>query len=382
MSSNWKKLLPSIATTKRVKLDLEKVKEPKVVSGTVVKVTKPVKKAAKKPEPKAAVPKPSPVVETPSVPTSSRPTKDPKRKRDQDDFLDSILMSKKKRSLLKESTAYVAPVESAPIEVEKEEEESNNDFVEAGPEPTRTQLKENAEVSAESAELAAERKSALNILDAILAGGGDSVKDDTLEKEFQPKKADADPSLLSQETITKVGKYLAIDCEMVGVGLHGEQSELARVSIVNFHGHPLLDTFVIPREKVTDYRTHVSGITPTLLDPTKTKNVMTFDEAQRKVSDLIKDKIVIGHAIKNDFQALLLDHPRRLVRDTSEFKQFKAMAKGRKPALRKLAKQILNVDIQGGEHSSVEDARVTMMIYKKYRMEWERTIARRGGVDK
>ena len=47
---------------------------------------------------------------------------------------------------------------------------------------------------------------------------------------------------------------------MVGVGPEGSESTLARVSIVNYHGVVMLDQFVRPREKVTDYRTWVSGI--------------------------------------------------------------------------------------------------------------------------
>ena len=57
------------------------------------------------------------------------------------------------------------------------------------------------------------------------------------------------------------GRYLAIDCEMVGVGPEGVESSLARVSIVNFHGSVVLDTFVKQKEKVVDYRTWVSGVT-------------------------------------------------------------------------------------------------------------------------
>lgn len=52
----------------------------------------------------------------------------------------------------------------------------------------------------------------------------------------------------------------AMDCEMVGVGPEGIESTLARVSIVNYHGCTILDRFVRPREKVTDYRTWVSGV--------------------------------------------------------------------------------------------------------------------------
>ena len=47
---------------------------------------------------------------------------------------------------------------------------------------------------------------------------------------------------------------------MVGAGDRGCISLLARVSIVNSHGHVLYDTFVKPKERVTDYRTFVSGV--------------------------------------------------------------------------------------------------------------------------
>jgi len=49
---------------------------------------------------------------------------------------------------------------------------------------------------------------------------------------------------------------------MVGVGIDGEESSLARVSIVNYHGAVLLDEVVKQRERVVDYRTEWSGIRP------------------------------------------------------------------------------------------------------------------------
>ena len=60
--------------------------------------------------------------------------------------------------------------------------------------------------------------------------------------------------------IERPGKYLAIDCEMVGIGIDGQESSLGRVSIVNYHGVVQLDEFVQQREKVVDYRTQYSGI--------------------------------------------------------------------------------------------------------------------------
>lgn len=51
---------------------------------------------------------------------------------------------------------------------------------------------------------------------------------------------------------------------MVGIGPKGKQSSLARVSLVNYHGEVILDTFVRQAEEtpVEDYRTPVSGIRP------------------------------------------------------------------------------------------------------------------------
>jgi RNA exonuclease 4 len=49
---------------------------------------------------------------------------------------------------------------------------------------------------------------------------------------------------------------------MVGVGINGKESSLARVSIVNYHGAVMLDEFVEQRERVVDYRTEWSGVRP------------------------------------------------------------------------------------------------------------------------
>lgn len=61
---------------------------------------------------------------------------------------------------------------------------------------------------------------------------------------------------------SRLTKKIALDCEMVGVGFDGKRHMLARVSIVNSHGHVVYDSFVAPQEKVVDYRTPVSGIKP------------------------------------------------------------------------------------------------------------------------
>ncbi|RPB04237.1 hypothetical protein L873DRAFT_1799714 [Choiromyces venosus 120613-1] len=162
---------------------------------------------------------------------------------------------------------------------------------------------------------------------------------------------------------TGMGKYISLDCEMVGVGgPTDERSALARISIVNYHGHVLLDTFVRPKERVTDWRSWVSGVTPGHM-----VNAREFEDVQKEVSKILTDRVLIGHAVKHDLEVLLLSHPRRDIRDTSRHPAFRKLSAGRTPGLKKLAREMLGIEIQGGEHSSIEDARACMLLYRKFR---------------
>ena len=44
------------------------------------------------------------------------------------------------------------------------------------------------------------------------------------------------------------------------VGVEGPDDALARVSIVNYNGHVLLDKYVRPERRIVDFRTWVSGV--------------------------------------------------------------------------------------------------------------------------
>ena len=157
------------------------------------------------------------------------------------------------------------------------------------------------------------------------------------------------------------GKYVGLDCEMVGFGPTPDQdSQLARVSIVNYHGEQLYDTFVRPQVPVTDYRTAITGITAKTL-----KEARPFKEVQQDVATLLTGRVLVGHALKKDLEVLMLSHPRRDLRDTSRHQAYRALSAGKTPALKKLAKELLGLDIQEGHHSSVEDARTAMLLYRK-----------------
>lgn len=44
---------------------------------------------------------------------------------------------------------------------------------------------------------------------------------------------------------------------------------------------------------------------------------ISLQQCQQEVSSLIKDKIVIGHALKNDLSVLMIKHSKTNIRDTS-----------------------------------------------------------------
>lgn len=173
----------------------------------------------------------------------------------------------------------------------------------------------------------------------------------------------------------KITKCLALDCEMVGIGLEGKGSILARVSMVNEYGQCIYDKFVKPREKVTDYRTEFSGVRPRDLFRGNAEEFLTV---QKEVAALMKDRVLVGHALSNDMRVLYLGHPRRLMRDTQKYPHFREVMKTKRSSLKKLAKTVLGVTVQEGEHSSVEDARTAMRLYTLNRIAWEKSLKHKG----
>ncbi|KAK0119825.1 3'-5' exonuclease [Cadophora gregata] len=242
-----------------------------------------------------------------------------------------------------------------PSRVAKKRKMGSGGSVEAAvPSPEQLEAPEDAKAPSASLALWAEDND-ISPKDLAEAYGG-GLKDTTIKG----TKADIINGGLIEGV--DIGKYVGIDCEMVGVGEGGAQSVLARVSIVNFHGTQVYDSFVKPKEFVTDWRTYVSGVSP--------KNMTTardFEVVQKEIAEILEGRVLIGHAIKNDLAAMMLGHPRKDIRDTSRYSGFRKYNGGRTPSLRKLAKELLGVDIQGGEHSSIEDARATMLLFRRHK---------------
>jgi RNA exonuclease 4 len=197
-------------------------------------------------------------------------------------------------------------------------------------------------------------------------------------------------------------KYIAMDCEMVGIGPYGATSRLARVVLVNYDGCVLYDVHVQVTEVITDYRTHVSGILPSDLLPSN--GAVSFTQARSTVQSLIHNKILIGHGLKSDFAVLYIhDHPWYNIRDTAKYEPFMRQLKPHHQQqqqpdndhqcgvdnmmtpslvslvpkkLKTLAYDKLGIVIQrdGLAHSPIEDAIAAMELYKRHSSKWERVV--------
>ncbi|KAF4699046.1 hypothetical protein FOZ63_009682, partial [Perkinsus olseni] len=167
---------------------------------------------------------------------------------------------------------------------------------------------------------------------------------------------------------------VAIDCEMVGTGPEGKESILARASIVNYFGKVLLDALVRPTKKVTDYRTQVTGLD----EATLSRLGQPAEEVKAKAAGiLLNQKVVVGHAIHHDLEILDLKDKidSILIRDTSIYPGLRPEGLTTKvPSLKKLTELYLDRKIQTGAHSSVEDARCTLMLYKLKKDGWEEEV--------
>ncbi|XP_032089616.1 apoptosis-enhancing nuclease-like isoform X2 [Thamnophis elegans] len=213
---------------------------------------------------------------------------------------------------------------------------------------------------------------------------GEAVSISSEELASQPSSSQGLENLLISPSISgkrtspllpqKSVKRVAIDCEMVGTGPSGKISELARCTVVSYDGDVIYDKYILPERPIVDYRTRWSGITWKHM-----RKAIYFRIAQGEIIQILKDKIVVGHALHNDFQALKYFPPRAWRRDTSQCPLLKKkIASTLKPSmsLKNLAHQLLHKTPQVGRrgHSSVEDAQASMELYRLVEFQWEELL--------
>lgn len=189
--------------------------------------------------------------------------------------------------------------------------------------------------------------------------------------------------LLSKEEAPQPGTLVAIDAEFVilsdelcDIDCNGnrkiikpKQTALARLSAIRcedneFFGVPFIDDYIFNNEHIEDYVTKYSGIYPGDLDLKKsTRPLVSREVTYRKVWLLLQlGCVFVGHGLNNDFKNININVPQNQIRDTAIY-----FLRGKRYlSLRYLAFALLDRNIQGGNHDSIEDAYTALILYKKY----------------
>tara|TARA_R110002060_G_scaffold28313_5_gene38297 strand:+ start:122 stop:751 length:630 start_codon:yes stop_codon:yes gene_type:complete len=175
---------------------------------------------------------------------------------------------------------------------------------------------------------------------------------------------------------------IAIDCEMMQSNIG---QILGRVSIINYGGETIFDTFVYYPEPIviTNTDEKYSGIAWNDIDPQN--GAQPFPEVQACLVELLRHRIVIGHDIQKDLKVISMDLPSQIlrlqgvalrltpisfdmaIRDTqkcSRYRQYANRGANQGPSLKNLALGVLGRPIKQGRVSSVEDAIATMEVYR------------------
>ncbi|MEQ2175286.1 poly(A)-specific ribonuclease, partial [Goodea atripinnis] len=128
------------------------------------------------------------------------------------------------------------------------------------------------------------------------------------------------------------------------------QMSVARITCVRGQGSnegvPFIDDYISTQEQVVDYLTQYSGIKPGDLDAKiSSKHLTTLKSTYLKLRFLIDTGVrFVGHGLQKDFRVINL---------------------------------LVDLNIQGETHDSIEDARTALQLYRKYL-----ELSRGGGSDK
>ncbi|KAJ7587275.1 ribonuclease H-like domain-containing protein [Mycena floridula] len=165
-----------------------------------------------------------------------------------------------------------------------------------------------------------------------------------------------------------------MSCLTVGIGPGGTTSMLARVAIVDYQGQTVLDTYVVPTMKVTDYRTATTGIQPSHLTG---NNATQFSVVQEHVANLLKGNILVGHSLWNELSVLGIAHLAVDTRDIGLYQPFRNALRSPNHivSLWTLAWQLMRRRSQHQESNPLENARTILDLYRTQQQDWETAIA-------
>jgi len=156
-------------------------------------------------------------------------------------------------------------------------------------------------------------------------------------------------------------KAIAIDCEMVGVA--NNRSELALLCAIDcLTGETLINSFVYPNEVILDWRTGVSGVSPTVMDAAKAEGTALAGwEAARALlfRHVDTNTVIVGHSLNHDLRVLRISHTK--IVDSSILAAEAVFGLNKKIrylwGLKQLCHDLLGLTIQrsGESHNCLED---------------------------
>ncbi|KAI0735433.1 hypothetical protein C8Q76DRAFT_791984 [Earliella scabrosa] len=168
-------------------------------------------------------------------------------------------------------------------------------------------------------------------------------------------------------------RYVAAQAQHVYYGIVSRLPMVARVTLTDYRGRVLLDTYVRPTQPVADYRTAETGLQAHHLN-----DAPVFIDVQRQVASIIRDKILVGYALWDFLSVMNLVHPALMTRDAALFLSFRrslAVQPNVRVPLKTLVKRFMGRDIEENGDIPVERARAALDLFRSCEQVWEGIIA-------
>ncbi|KAH7135765.1 PAB-dependent poly(A)-specific ribonuclease subunit PAN2 [Dendryphion nanum] len=178
------------------------------------------------------------------------------------------------------------------------------------------------------------------------------------------------PVAIDAEFIRLQAEEIEVKADGTRETIRPDRKGLARVSVcrgVGEHaGLPFIDDYIAVAERVVDYLTAWSGISPGDLDRnTSSHALVSLKHAYKKLWLLLNlGCIFVGHSLANDFRTINMHVPKKQVVDTVDL--FFKPSLHRKLNLKFLAWCVLKESIQQDTHDSIEDATTALKLWRKY----------------
>lgn len=171
-------------------------------------------------------------------------------------------------------------------------------------------------------------------------------------------------------------QIIGVSCVVVSIGTtatrYGQRNipMVARVTLTDYNGYTILDTYVRPTYHVTDYRSSQTGLNHTHL-----QTAPSFSQVQDTVARSIRGNIIVGHRIWDFLSAMGLTHPAIDTRDMALYRPLRKRLKSRFIVdLPTLMRWFLGKEIGGVYENSLETAAWSMELYRSCQSRFEAVV--------